>query len=990
MKISTASKKVLASALSAAMVVAFAPTVAFGSDTVVTKNSYVNAANGQTVEVEYYNADTAFKNAMAPSAIKNAAGTGSGVYEEGKSTVSLADDATITAAIAEDTLGGGGSPLGDTTLTVDLGGKTLTSSTKDSGTPVWHKKAFTAVGDGTIAAAGTADSTFEGVTVGTEKLPSNVVFDGGVYKSLTVAQGSAITLKSGVFRATTATDSSSALYYAIQDAINNGATVTTGNDTNPTGTYTAGTALTLNNYYKVSTTVAKIGANSYGSLADAYANATAGNTIVLEADIAYNSADGITTTSSKPITVDLNGHTIERAALGGTIAALTLVGTGKLLGGSTAGTVNVGSNTESANITVADSAAKKTEKVATPVQLDGAVTVAAGSTLTVEGTKAASAAALDVYGTVTIAKGDFASLHVQNNASATVAKGDFDTVVPSKSSAVVVETGGTLSATQMTYLVTATANAADKLDKKFIASGSVIDAKSATVYEVGAPVATAYSIEKSQDGKTEFKTAVQCASLTGAVYPPDKKTTVTLDADIEENAVLALHAANNPATGDAAADEVVVDLNGKTVKGGIECDATGKTITLKNGTVTGNGCEALKVTAGTLEVESGTYTAEAKTKADGNVQKPTALTTNSDALNIKGGTFKDATYKVNASAITGGTFDKKPTVAGVYTVTENADGTYTVVVGKSAAANFSATGGVIKLVTKDSTGTPIAGENAGDVFSIADADKTHEKADEAAYAKVVTAAWAANPAATALEGFEFFVSASGVSKTVKDLTTAANTPSNISFALDVYKVDSAKSKLTADKDYAVDQAYDVKIVVTDSASGVLGYLTGIAADVTYVYTQDTANYTYKFLGDEKAAYDATKKAYTFSTTSGAQFGVEKISNSILELQEQMKQIEIAAQDKAAANSIKGTAKTIKTKKGVTAKKYTVKVKAVTSESGAVATFKKANTAGKSKITVAKSGTITIKKGLKKGTYKVKVKGTIGASSKTVTCKIVIK
>ncbi|MGN0959558.1 MAG: hypothetical protein ACI4OC_02320, partial [Coriobacteriales bacterium] len=171
----------------------------------------------------------------------------------------------------------------------------------------------------------------------------------------------------------------------------------------------------------------------------------------------------------------------------------------------------------------------------------------------------------------------------------------------------------------------------------------------------------------------------------------------------------------------------------------------------------------------------------------------------------------------------------------------------------------------------------------------------------------------------------------------------------------------------------------------------VGWLTGIAVDATYTDpTLDTTNRTNKFVGADNAKFDAEKKAYAFSTTSGAQFGVESISNSILELQEQMKQIEIAAQDKAAASTIKGTAKTIKTKKGVTAKKYTAKVKAVTSESGAVATFKKANTAGKSKITVAKSGKITIKKGLKKGTYKVKVKGTVGASSKTVTAKIVIK
>ena len=57
-------------------------------------------------------------------------------------------------------------------------------------------------------------------------------------------------------------------------------------------------------------------------------------------------------------------------------------------------------------------------------------------------------------------------------------------------------------------------------------------------------------------------------------------------------------------------------------------------------------------------------------------------------------------------------------------------------------------------------------------------------------------------------------------------------------------------------------------------------------------------------------------------------------------------------------------------------------------------FKK--TSGNKKITVSKAGKITVKKGLKKGTYKVKVKATAAgttaykAGSKTVTVKIVIK
>ena len=55
-------------------------------------------------------------------------------------------------------------------------------------------------------------------------------------------------------------------------------------------------------------------------------------------------------------------------------------------------------------------------------------------------------------------------------------------------------------------------------------------------------------------------------------------------------------------------------------------------------------------------------------------------------------------------------------------------------------------------------------------------------------------------------------------------------------------------------------------------------------------------------------------------------------------------------------------------------------------------FKK--TSGNAKITIAKGGKVTVKKGLKKGTYKVKVKVTKAATAnykvKTVTKTLTIK
>ena len=97
--------------------------------------------------------------------------------------------------------------------------------------------------------------------------------------------------------------------------------------------------------------------------------------------------------------------------------------------------------------------------------------------------------------------------------------------------------------------------------------------------------------------------------------------------------------------------------------------------------------------------------------------------------------------------------------------------------------------------------------------------------------------------------------------------------------------------------------------------------------------------------------------------------------------------EIAKKDTVIPkNNFKVTAK----KKQYTAKsnkKTTLKAKAlynVKNKKGAV-TYKKANKVGKSKITVAKSGTITVKKGIKKGTYNVRVKVTSAATDKYRAC-----
>lgn len=98
-----------------------------------------------------------------------------------------------------------------------------------------------------------------------------------------------------------------------------------------------------------------------------------------------------------------------------------------------------------------------------------------------------------------------------------------------------------------------------------------------------------------------------------------------------------------------------------------------------------------------------------------------------------------------------------------------------------------------------------------------------------------------------------------------------------------------------------------------------------------------------------------------------------------------------------ANPLVAKGKTVKIKNSVI-KNKSVKVKrkkaiTIKNAKGKV-TYKKAK--GNKKITVSKAGNITVKKGLKKGTYKVKIKVTAAGDScykkttKTVTVKIAVK
>ena len=76
----------------------------------------------------------------------------------------------------------------------------------------------------------------------------------------------------------------------------------------------------------------------------------------------------------------------------------------------------------------------------------------------------------------------------------------------------------------------------------------------------------------------------------------------------------------------------------------------------------------------------------------------------------------------------------------------------------------------------------------------------------------------------------------------------------------------------------------------------------------------------------------------------------------------------------------------KTKK--TTKAYSVSWKSKKSESGAAVAYAKAS--GSKYVKVSKSGKATLKKAVKKGTYKAKVKVTCGSATRTVTAKFIVK
>ena len=180
----------------------------------------------------------------------------------------------------------------------------------------------------------------------------------------------------------------------------------------------------------------------------------------------------------------------------------------------------------------------------------------------------------------------------------------------------------------------------------------------------------------------------------------------------------------------------------------------------------------------------------------------------------------------------------------------------------------------------------------------------------------------------------------------------------------------------------------------------VGYLI-TAVDAEELYTE-SKDYT---AADVKAASDVTAALQAATDAASAKAAIEAY-NALTDAQKKLvatadvtaaqkivaDQEKIDDQDQAAVNycnSLKKKTVKVAKKTKKTAKKASVKWKKQVSESGNAVTYAKVS--GSAKITVSSNGVATLKKGVKKGTYKVKIAASCGnATRNLVTAKFIVK
>jgi hypothetical protein len=191
------------------------------------------------------------------------------------------------------------------------------------------------------------------------------------------------------------------------------------------------------------------------------------------------------------------------------------------------------------------------------------------------------------------------------------------------------------------------------------------------------------------------------------------------------------------------------------------------------------------------------------------------------------------------------------------------------------------------------------------------------------------------------------------------------TPQNIK----AESVDGNKIKITWDK---VESAYQYFVEIYD----------GTGKQINRVWTGYTG-WTFSNLSL------GTYKVYICSTTKDGKYSAKK--EITINVTKPDQSISVTPISKTAQSiSVTPTSKTVKASKvKKTAQMFTIKATA----KGNV-TFKKSS--GSKNVTISKTGTVTVKKGTKNGTYKIKVKVSAAATSKyeatskTVTITVKVK
>lgn len=229
-------------------------------------------------------------------------------------------------------------------------------------------------------------------------------------------------------------------------------------------------------------------------------------------------------------------------------------------------------------------------------------------------------------------------------------------------------------------------------------------------------------------------------------------------------------------------------------------------------------------------------------------------------------------------------------------------------------------------------------------------------------------------------------------------------------------VDVTDGKIVTESDAAYQQAYVVTIT-SENYGDISVNATCEAAEAEVKALIETANGTFKTAAEAQAAIDAAKTAYAKLTAAekallpNAEKDLEKAQsaatkqknaedaaknsgtgNKSVNNNTQKNQTQTVTKQSQSLKKLTPATKKLKASK-LKKKKQTFKLKATINGKGKV-TFKKVS--GNKKITISKAGKVTVKKGLKKGTYKVKVKvsiaatGNYKAASATKTIKIKVK